>query len=131
MTIGSERNRQAFVSFNDSKDKLNTASIAKLIILKLLIDKNYYGNELIDEIEKQVGYLWRPSPGMIYPQLRYMEENEWIASWWDSPYKKSKRYYKITDEGVKYYSRIKNIYYPQLAQSKNIIEKVINIVYKK
>jgi len=130
VTTGNERNRQVFVSFSDTKDKFNTTSIARLITLQLLMKRSYYGQEIIEEIEKELSGMWRPSPGMIYPQLRLMEENQWVEGWWDAPDKKSIRHYKITDEGIKYYNRIKNIYHSQLTDSKNIIERVIDVIYK-
>jgi len=88
-----QRNRQ-FPS------KISTTQFTKLYILHLLIEKDYYGNELIDEIKRRVDYKWEPSPGMIYPLLRNLESNNYIVGWWEEPDKKSIRHYRITDEGI-------------------------------
>lgn len=111
-------------------NKLNTTSVVKMLILYFLKDRNYYGNELIDQIEMSLDYHWRPSPGMIYPLLRNMEDNLLIVGWWDEPDKKTKRHYKITDTGIKHFERIKEIYRPQLEESQAIINNAINILYK-
>lgn len=123
MSDGENRNRQF-------PNKINTTAIVKLLILNLLITKSHYGNEIIDKIEIIFNYLWRPSPGMIYPLLRDMEENMFIEGWWDEPDKKTKRHYRITDIGIKHYESIKLLYKPLLEESLNIIDCTINAIYK-
>lgn len=110
--------------------KLNTTTIVKLLILKLLIEKSCYGNEIIDKIEQLINYKWKPSPGMIYPLLRSMEEDLLIKGWWDEPDKKTKRHYMITDTGIKHYERLKYINKPLLEESLSIIECTIKAIYK-
>lgn len=111
-------------------NKVNTTTIVKLLILNLLISKSHYGNEIIDKIEIDLNYKWRPSPGMIYPLLRDMEENMLIEGWWDEPDKKTKRHYRITDIGIKHYENIKLLYRPLLEESLSIIDSTINTIYK-
>lgn len=123
MSEGNNRNRQF-------PNKINTTTIIKMLILNLLLQKNHYGNEIIDKIEAIFNYLWRPSPGMIYPLLRIMEENMLVEGWWDEPDKKTKRHYKITDIGIKYYENIKLLYKPLLEESLSIIDSTINAIYK-
>ena len=123
MSEGNNRNRQF-------PNKINTTTIVKLLILNLLIKKDHYGNEIIDKIEVALNYLWRPSPGMIYPLLRNMEDNLLIEGWWDEPDKKTIRHYKVTDIGIKHYENIKLLYKPLLEESLSIIDSTINIIYK-
>jgi DNA-binding PadR family transcriptional regulator len=123
MSDGNERNR-------NFPNKINTTTIVKLLILNMLIGKSHYGNEIIDIIEKELDYKWKPSPGMIYPLLRNMEEDLLIEGWWDEPDKKTKRHYRITDIGVKHYSTIKSLYKPLLEESLSIIGSTINTLYK-
>lgn len=122
MQNGDSRNRQFL-------GKINTTSIVKLLILNLLSSRSYYGNELIDSIESILNYKWKPSPGMIYPLLRNMEENLLIEGWWDEPDKKSKRHYKITQAGINHYDKIKNLYMPSFKESKVIIDCIFKTVY--
>lgn len=101
MSEGTLRNRQL-------PCKANTTTMIKMLILSLLSEKSYYGNEIIDKVSAIMKNTWKPSNGMIYPLLSKMEEDMLIVSWWEIPDKKTKRYYKITDEGIRHYNIIKN-----------------------
>ncbi len=117
-----ERNRQ-FPS------KISTTSFVKLYILHLLIEKSYYGNELIDEIKSRLNNKWEPSPGMIYPLLRELEENNYIQGWWQEPDKRSIRHYRITDSGYEHYKKIKLLYRPIFEDSLTIIKNTLDDIY--
>ncbi|MBU3182805.1 PadR family transcriptional regulator [Clostridium psychrophilum] len=120
--LGSVRNRQS--------SKLNNTNIVKIMILDFLIkDGSCYGFELSAKIEKIMNYMWKPSNGLIYPLLRQMEENMWLKGWWDVPDKKTRRNYKITDEGIKHFKGIKLIYKPLLDESLAITQGVLNKIY--
>lgn len=122
MANGLQRNRQLL-------NKVNTTTLVKIFILHFLSDKSFYGNELIDEIEKSLNYLWKPSPGMMYPLLRNMEDEMLIEGWWLEPDKKTKRIYKITSTGEKHFERLKLIYKPQFEESLTIIQNTLKIIY--
>lgn len=122
MPTGQQRNRQL-------PSKFNTTTIVKLFILHFLNQKQCYGNELIDLIENKLKYIWKPSPGMIYPLLRDMEENMLIIGQWIEPDKKTKRIYQITDEGRKHYEIIKNINKPLIEESMYILKYTIETIY--
>lgn len=123
MSSGLNRNR-------NFPNKINTTIIVKLYILHFLNQKSCYGNELIDKIEHSLGYRWKPSPGMIYPLLRDMEDNLLIEGWWDEPDKKTKRHYRITDTGIKHYEKIKSLNKPLLEESLAIIDSTLKIIFK-
>ncbi|MCX7695840.1 MAG: PadR family transcriptional regulator [Caloramator sp.] len=123
MSNGQTRNRQL-------PSKFNTTTIVKLFILHFLNNKNCYGNELIDLIENSLNYIWKPSPGMIYPLLRDMEENLLIEGWWEEPDKKTKRIYRITDNGRKHYEIIKNINKPLIEESMYILKYTLKTIYE-
>jgi PadR family transcriptional regulator, regulatory protein PadR len=118
--LGEERSRQT--------SKMNTTIITKLFILHFLSQKSFYGHELSDEIEKTCH--WRPSNGLIYPLLRDMEENLWVEGWWDEPDRKNKRHYKITNEGLSYYNKVKTIYKPLIKENLNLLQNTLNAIYK-
>lgn len=111
--------------------KLSTTSFVKLYILHLLKDKYYYGNEIIDTIKYRLNNKWEPSPGMIYPLLRELEENNYIEGWWQEPDKRSIRYYKLTDTGFEHYNKIKLLYKPYFEDSLTIIQNTLSDIYKK
>lgn len=109
--------------------KLSTTQFVRLYILHLLMEKSYYGNELIDEIKKRMDHKWEPSPGMIYPLLRDLESNSYITGWWEEPNKRSIRHYRITDGGISYYKKIKLLYKPVIDDSLTIIQNTMKDIY--
>ncbi|WP_069649546.1 PadR family transcriptional regulator [Caloranaerobacter ferrireducens] len=119
-----QRNRQ-FPS------KISTTSFVKLYILHLLREKSYYGNEIIEEIKRRLNSKWEPSPGMVYPLLRELEENGYITGWWIEPDKRSIRKYRITDEGFEHYKKIKLLYESIFMDSLDIIKCILKDIYKK
>lgn len=56
----------------------HTASVPKgllrVYVFKLLKEKPMSGSEIMDEVEKQTGGQWKPSPGSIYPLLTWLRE---------------------------------------------------------
>ena len=49
---------------------------SRYFILELLKEKTYTGKEIIDYAVKQSNGIWKPSPGLIYPLLgRLLDEN--------------------------------------------------------
>ena len=46
----------------------------RYVLLHLIAEKPRYGYELIKAIEEQVGGMYSPSPGVIYPTLTLLEE---------------------------------------------------------
>ncbi|SHI00424.1 PadR family transcriptional regulator [Sporanaerobacter acetigenes] len=117
-----ERNRQ-FPS------KISTTSFVKLYILHLLREKSYYGNEIIDEIKYKLKNKWEPSPGMVYPLLRELEEEGYIVGWWEEPDKRSIRRYKLTDKGYEHYKVISRMYKPAFEDSLFIVQTVLKDIY--
>ena len=57
----------------------HTASVPKgllrFYVFKLLKDKPMSGSEIMEEVEKQTGGQWKPSPGSVYPLLTWLREN--------------------------------------------------------
>lgn len=111
--------------------KISTTSFVKLYILHLLTEKSYYGNEIIDEIKTRLEYKWEPSPGMIYPLLRELESEDYIHGWWQEPDKRSIRHYRITDNGIAHYKKIKLLYKEGFEESMTIIKNTLLDIYKK
>ncbi|CCQ93081.1 Transcriptional regulator, PadR-like family [[Clostridium] ultunense Esp] len=117
-----ERNRQ-FPS------KISTTSFVKLYILHLLKEKNYYGNEIIEEIKSRLSNKWEPSPGMVYPLLRELEEEGYVTGWWEEPDKRSIRRYRLTDSGYKHYQVILLQYKANFEDSLSIVQNVLTDIY--
>ena len=64
---------------------------SRYYILELLQKKPYTGKEIIDTAIKQSGGRWKPSPGLIYPLLGRLLEEELIEEAKNGKYQVSKK----------------------------------------
>ena len=57
----------------------HTASVPKgllrFYVLKLLKERAMSGSEIMEEVGRQTGGQWKPSPGSVYPLLSWLREN--------------------------------------------------------
>lgn len=86
----------------------------QLVILALLADRPYHGYEIITALEERSGGFYRPSPGMIYPALTYLEELGYASVAAEG----TKKLYRISDEGRAYFEqnrRVVDAIFAQLA----------------
>jgi len=66
-------------------------------VIKLLSEKPMSGSEIIEEIWKRTGGLWKPSPGSIYPLLAWLRDKGFIE---EVPTKeKGVKRYSLTEKG--------------------------------
>ena len=88
----------------------HTASVPKgllrFYVFKLLKDKPMSGSEIMEEIEKQTGGQWKPSPGSVYPLLTWLRENGYAE---ELPKEVTgiKRYV-LTEKGAKFFEEHAN-----------------------
>src|SRR3989304_1246289 len=86
--------------FTHKKWLRHTAMVPKGFIryhvLEALNEKAMSGSELMEEIEKQTGGFWKPSPGSIYPLLAWLQDNGYIA---DLPSENGLKRYELTKNG--------------------------------
>ncbi len=54
------------------------------------------GSELMEEISKNTGGNWKPSPGSIYPMLAWLQDNQYIK---ELPTENGLKRYEITQTG--------------------------------
>ena len=66
------------------------------MVLKLISKKELSGEDITKEIEKRKGS--RPSPGTIYPVLKFLSENKFIA---EIKTEGKEKKYKLTGKGKK------------------------------
>ncbi|GLW20286.1 PadR family transcriptional regulator [Microbispora triticiradicis] len=64
-------------------------------LLRLLTEEPRNGYQLIEEIARRSGGVWRPSPGSVYPALQQMED-EGLVQGEDAG---GSRTYRLTEEG--------------------------------
>ena len=79
--------------------KTGVKMITGLYILKILQKGPAYGNQMAEEIKERTQNLITPNPNALYPLLRKLEEDGYIAGEWENPETHSKHVYTITDTG--------------------------------
>ena len=89
----------------------HTASVPKGLLrvyaFKLLKEKPMSGSEIMEEVEKQTGGQWKPSPGSVYPLLTWLRKNGYAE---ELPREATgvKRYL-LTEKGNKFFEEHKNL----------------------
>jgi DNA-binding PadR family transcriptional regulator len=65
-------------------------------VLEALNQKPMSGSELMEEIHKQTGGNWKPSPGSIYPLLAWLQDNAYVK---ELPTENGFKRYELTQTG--------------------------------
>ena len=80
-------------------DKSLISGSTSLLLLKLLSEKDMYGYEMIEELEKRSEYVFSLKAGTMYPLLHAMESKKHLVSYEKEAQGKMRRYYTITKQG--------------------------------
>ena len=88
----------------------HTASVPKgllrVYVFKLLKEKPMSGSEITEEVEKQTGGQWKPSPGSIYPLLTWLRKNGYAE---ELPREATgMKRYMLTEKGNKFFDEHSN-----------------------
>jgi PadR family transcriptional regulator, regulatory protein PadR len=75
-------------------------SFLDLFILDLLGSSPKHGYEIMRELKTRTGT--SIGAGTLYPLLYELEERKLVAGEWNSPNRRSRRVYKITEYGTRY-----------------------------
>jgi len=75
-------------------------SFLDLFVLSLLDNGGKHGYEIMRELKFKTGA--HIGAGTLYPLLYELEERRLVAGEWMSPTRRSRRVYRITDQGEKY-----------------------------
>lgn len=94
------------------------------IILSVLIEEDNYGYNIIKEIFIKSGECFELKEPTLYSSLRRLEAQGMIESYWGGESQGGRRkYYKITEEGIKLYKRN----YEEWEINRDIIEKLVKV----
>jgi PadR family transcriptional regulator PadR len=93
---------------------IKSKTVFPVLVLHLLADEPDHGSGLMTRIETLCAGLLAVNTNTIYPLLRRLEERGFIVGEWEHPTKRSRRFYRITDEGRKRLERIKSGMLPYL-----------------
>lgn len=83
-------------------DKALISGSTTLLLLRLLEEKDQYGYEMIETLEKKSNNVFTLKAGTLYPLLHSLEEKSYLTSYESSVNGKLRKYYSITKEGRKH-----------------------------
>jgi PadR family transcriptional regulator, regulatory protein PadR len=78
---------------------LRRAGLLPLLVLHYTAVEPCYGNQLMDRIAALTGGALAVNPNTMYPLLRSLEAQGFLAGAWEHPERRSRRFYAITDAG--------------------------------
>ena len=79
---------------------LRKAGLLRLLVLHLLGQGPSYGNQLMERVGELTGGLVGVNPNTMYPLLRTLEAEGLVAGEWEHPERRSRRFYRLTDDGA-------------------------------
>jgi DNA-binding PadR family transcriptional regulator len=77
-----------------------------MLLLSLLSEKDMYGYEMIETLNKRSNHVFDLKAGTLYPLLHSLEEKEYLMSYEDNDNIKPRKYYHITEKGRKYLKKL-------------------------
>jgi DNA-binding PadR family transcriptional regulator len=94
--------------------ELRRAGVLPLLVLHLLGDGPSYGGALMERIETLSRGLIAVNPNTMYPLLRRLEADGFVAGEWEHPERRSRRFYRLTDAGAAERARLAGAVAPRL-----------------
>lgn len=83
-------------------DKSLISGSTTMLLLKLLSEKDMYGYEMIETLQKKSNNVFALKAGTLYPLLHSLEERGLLTVYEDTVMGKVRKYYGITKEGKKF-----------------------------
>jgi PadR family transcriptional regulator PadR len=80
--------------------ELRRAGLLPLLVLHFLREDRSYGNALMVRVERATSGLVAVNPNTMYPLLRRLEADGFIAGEWEHPERRSRRFYRLTEAGI-------------------------------
>ena len=71
---------------------------SRLLVLEVLKKRPMHGYEVSREISEMFNQCYEPSPGVIYPTLQWLEDEEYV----ELVHENGKKVYRITKNGLKF-----------------------------
>jgi len=85
-------------------DKSLLSGSTSMLLLRLLEEKDMYGYEMIETLEKRSNHVFSLKAGTLYPLLHTLEEKNYLTSYESEVRGKTRKYYRLTKEGKKHLS---------------------------
>lgn len=87
---------------NMAIDKSLISGSTSMLILRLLEEKDMYGYEMIETLERKSKNVFTLKAGTLYPLLHSLEEKNYLTSYENEVNGKLRKYYSISKEGRKF-----------------------------
>lgn len=106
-------------------DKSLISGSTSMLILRLLEDKDMYGYEMIETLEKKSNNVFTLKAGTLYPLLHSLEEKKYLTAYENEAGGKIRKYYSLTKEGKKYLKAKKD----EWQEYQNAVSNVLCFLY--
>lgn len=84
------------------KEKAPGSGSTTMLVLALLKNREMYGYEIIEELERRSNQVFKLKEGTLYPILHGLERDKLVtARQAEAPSGRVRRYYRITKEGLR------------------------------
>jgi PadR family transcriptional regulator PadR len=93
---------------------LRRGGLLQLLVLHFVAQGPTYGNQLMERISELTAGAVAVNPNTMYPLLRTLEAEHWIAGEWEHPERRSRRFYRITEAGDEERKRLAEQVEPRL-----------------
>jgi PadR family transcriptional regulator len=103
--------------------------VLPLLVLHYISQGPSYGNQLMERIAEVTAGVLSVNPNTMYPLLRQLESRALIEGKWEHPERRTRRYYSITSDGRREYSRLVEEVRPFLDSVSASIDEIVREVY--
>jgi DNA-binding PadR family transcriptional regulator len=97
-----------------------------LLVLHLLKEQPHYGNEIMKALQERTKGRWVNNPGVIYPMLNFMEKHQLVEGEWEDEDRRTRRFYRITEEGIEELARLMDVMEPRLREASEILQSLLD-----
>ena len=93
---------------------LRRAGLLPLLVLHFTAREPAYGNQLMERISSVTAGVLSVNPNTMYPLLRSLEQQGFVAGEWEHPERRSRRFYRATAAGQEELRRLAGELAPRL-----------------
>jgi DNA-binding PadR family transcriptional regulator len=103
---------------------LRKGGLLPLLVLHFVSREPSYGNQLIERVGELTSGAVVVNPNTMYPLLRQLEAQGLIAGEWEHPERRSRRFYRVTEEGAAERERLAGEVGPRLERIARSIDAI-------
>ena len=90
-----------------SIDKSLVSGSTTMLLLSLLEENDMYGYEMIENLQLRSNNVFQLKAGTLYPLLHSLEDKQYLTSYENEVNGKTRKYYRITKEGLRFLNKKK------------------------